>query len=61
MTKEKTERPTATLSNEWENDDFAMAEHRLIHTATRMGLDDDVISPLRQPKRCDCSSPYSFG
>ncbi len=39
------------MQNEWENEDFLMAQSRLLSTAKRLGLDDNVISPLKQPKR----------
>ncbi len=39
------------ITNEWENEDFLMTQSRLVQTGKRMGLSDDVIGPLKQPKR----------
>ena len=40
-----------TLKNEWENEEFLMTQSRLINTANRMGLSEDLFNPLMQPKR----------
>jgi len=47
--KEKLDHPV--IANEWENAEFAMVEHRLVRVSRRLGFDDSVIGPLRQPKR----------
>ncbi len=51
MKNKKASESVLTIANEWENDDFSMAEHRLLHTARRLKLEDHEISPLKQPKR----------
>lgn len=39
------------ISNEWENEEFLMTQSRLLQAAKRMNLSDDLIDPLKQPKR----------
>lgn len=40
-----------TLLNEWETPDFLMAQQRLMKVARIMKLDDNVVEPLKHPKR----------
>ena len=40
-----------TLENEWETPDFIMAQKRLVKVAKIMKLDDNVVEPLKHPKR----------
>lgn len=39
------------LLNEWETPDFLMAQQRLMKVARIMKLDDNVVEPLKHPKR----------
>lgn len=41
-----------SLKNEWETDDFLMAQTRLDKAATLLKLDPDLYAPMRHPKRC---------
>lgn len=40
------------LKNEWENEDFLMAQTRLDKAAVLLKLDPNLYAPMRNPKRC---------
>lgn len=41
-----------SLKNEWETNDFIMAQTRLDKAAVLLKLDPDLYAPMRHPKRC---------